>query len=300
MITPVRKTLVAQANWCRGNTHTHTINSDGDASPDTVAHWYREHDYQFLFITDHEYITDPAPLNALFGASERFLVLPGQEVTQWGADPARSAAHINSLFTTSVIWPMGERKCVGSSCGATVAAAVPLADTFKINIAAVLAAGGIPQINHPNYRWSVKPEDLYNIPNGCLLEVWNGQGLINNLGGADNHGNVRPSAEGYWEVLLSRGKVIWAVGSDDSHEFGPSDEPHRAAPGQAWIMVQAPELKAAAIENAIRKGGFYASTGVTLEAVTMTANELSVSISEPQSRRPRTRWRFASPRLCGI
>ena len=126
-------------HWYRGNTHTHTINSDGDTSPDGVARWYREHDYNFLFITDHEFITDVGPLNALFGAEGRFLVLPGQEVTQWGADPARSAAHVNALFATRVIFPVGERRCVGSGCGAHAAASVPLADTFRTNIAAILA-----------------------------------------------------------------------------------------------------------------------------------------------------------------
>src|SRR5262249_36067028 len=162
------------------------------------------------------------------------LVLPGQEITQWGADPARSAAHVNNLFATQVIFPVGERSCMGSGCGATAAASVPLADTFKANIAAVRAQGGIPQINHPNYRWSVRPEDLYDVPNGCLIEVWNGQGRINNLGGTDDKGNTRPAAEGYWDILLSRGKIIWGVGSDDSHDFGPNAEPHGAQPGQAW------------------------------------------------------------------
>jgi hypothetical protein len=285
--------LLAQANWYRGNTHTHTVNSDGDASPDTVARWYKEHDYQFLFITDHEYITDPAPLNALFGATERFLVLPGQEITQWGADPARSAAHVNSLLTTKVIWPMGERKCLGSGCGATVAVAVPLAETFKTNIAAVIAAKGIPQINHPNYRWSVRPEDLYNVPDSCLFEVWNGQGHINNLGGTDDQGNARPSAEGFWDILLSRGKVIWAVGSDDSHEFGPAADPHGAAPpGQAWIMVHAPELTSKAIEAALRHGDFYASTGVTLDEIVATSTQLAFTIVEKTHGLSRYSTRF--------
>jgi hypothetical protein len=277
-------------HWYRGNTHTHTINSDGDASPDTVARWYKEHGYEFLFITDHEYVTDPAPLNALFGASERFLVLPGQEITQWGADGARSSAHVNSLFTTKVIWPVGQRKCIGGGCGATVDTSVPLADTFKTNIAAVLAAGGIPQINHPNYRWSVKPEDLFDVPNGCLFEVWNGQGHINNLGGTDDKGDTRPSAEGYWDILLSRGKVIWGVGSDDAHEYGAAADPHGALPGQAWIMVHAPELSAKAIETALRHGDFYASTGVTLDGITATSTQLSVIIVE----KPRGATRYVT------
>src|SRR5512134_2062007 len=36
--------LAAQTlKWYKGNTHTHTLNSDGDSSPDEVARWYREH-----------------------------------------------------------------------------------------------------------------------------------------------------------------------------------------------------------------------------------------------------------------
>jgi hypothetical protein len=76
-----------ELHWYRGNTHTHTINSDGDTSPDAVVRWYKEHYYQFIFVTDHEYITDAAPLNAIYAASERFLLLPGQEITQVGRGP---------------------------------------------------------------------------------------------------------------------------------------------------------------------------------------------------------------------
>src|SRR5262249_35562070 len=30
-------------HWYKGNTHTHTLNSDGDSTPDDVVKWYREH-----------------------------------------------------------------------------------------------------------------------------------------------------------------------------------------------------------------------------------------------------------------
>lgn len=268
-------------NWYRGNTHTHTVNSDGDSSPDTVARWYKEHGYQFLFITDHEYVTDPTPLNAMLGASERFLLLPGQEITQWGADSARSAAHVNSLFTTKVIWPVGTRKCLGTGCGATVEASEPLADTFKKNIEAIHAERGVAQVNHPNYRWSVKPDDLYDIPDFTLLEIWNGLDSINNLGGATESGDARPSAEGYWDILLSRGKIIYGVGSDDAHKFGSDAAESGENAGRAWIVVRAKELMPAAIEAALRKGDFYASTGVTLKDIAATGSELSIEIQPP-------------------
>lgn len=171
---------------------------------------------------------------------------------------------------------------MGSGCGAYAPKETPLETTYATNIAAILAQGGIAQVNHPNYRWSVKPEDLYNIPDGTLLEIWNGQGHINNLGGEVSPGDIRPSAEGLWDILLSRGKRIWGVGSDDSHDFvepGVND-PSGAAPGQAWIMLRASELSAEAIKSALIQGDFYASTGVTLEDYQAGPKQITIKMEE--------------------
>ncbi|MGQ0558720.1 MAG: CehA/McbA family metallohydrolase [Sphingosinicella sp.] len=279
-------------HWYRGNTHAHTINSDGNRSPDLVVRWYREHGYHFVFITDHEFATDVAPLNAMFGAAGRFLVLPGQEITQRSEDPARASAHLNSLFTTRVIWPVGTRRCVGGSCGALAPAAMPLAETFRTNIAAVRAQGGIAQVNHPNFLWSVRPEDLAGIPDGTLLEIWNGHPLVNNLGGGDGAGDVRPAAEGYWDRLLSAGRIVWGVATDDSHDFGEPPDPEGALPGQAWIMVRAGELTPAAIRAALGRGNFYASTGVTLTDISVSDAELALTIAERRAGTHRYATRF--------
>jgi hypothetical protein len=247
-----------------------------------------------LFITDHEYLTDPAPLNALLGAKDRFLLLPGQEITQWSDDPKRSSAHVNALFTHEVIFPMGVKRCMGSGCGAYAPKDIPLGTTFRANIAAILAQGGIAQVNHPNYRWSVKPEDMYDIPDGTLLEIWNGQGHINNLGGEVAAGDERPSAEGFWDILLSRGRCIWGVGSDDSHDFkepGVSD-PSGAAPGQAWIEVRAAGLTAEAIKTAIQRGDFYASTGVELADYQASRERITVKLRTDKNPGARYRTQF--------
>ena len=34
------------ARWFRGNTHTHTLWSDGDSAPELAVDWYRQHGYQ--------------------------------------------------------------------------------------------------------------------------------------------------------------------------------------------------------------------------------------------------------------
>src|SRR5690606_4788956 len=72
--------------WFKGNTHTHTNNSDGDSPPDVVARWYRNNGYDFLVLTDHNKRTEveaiQAEINALNAAEQRkaFLLIPGEEI----------------------------------------------------------------------------------------------------------------------------------------------------------------------------------------------------------------------------
>ena len=69
LVTARQSTSPAPAlHWYKGNTHTHTLNSDGDSTPDDVVRWYREHGYRFLVLTDHNYLTSVDGLNALHGA----------------------------------------------------------------------------------------------------------------------------------------------------------------------------------------------------------------------------------------
>ena len=100
------------SHWFRGNTHTHTLQSDGDSPPDSVARWYRDHGYNFLFITDHEKLTDPGPLNARYGVPGKYLLIQGQEVTQRVVDSTHKdkirQAHMNSLGASQLVLPQGK------------------------------------------------------------------------------------------------------------------------------------------------------------------------------------------------
>ena len=201
--------------WYRGNTHTHTLNSDGDTPAAEVVRWYRTHGYQFLFVTDHEYVTDVAPLNQLYGAPGRFVTLSAQEVTQRTADATHPdgvrQAHLNALGISTVIRPLGERNIANQS----------IAATYTRNIAEIRKQNGVAQINHPNFRWSVKLDEMLELPDSTLLEIWNGHSDVNNLGGTDSTGAAYPSHEAVWDSLLTCGKVIFGVADDDSHHFKP-------------------------------------------------------------------------------
>lgn len=43
----------AAPRWWKGNTHTHSLWSDGDHYPEMIADWYRREGYHFLAMTDH-------------------------------------------------------------------------------------------------------------------------------------------------------------------------------------------------------------------------------------------------------
>ena len=272
----------AQSRWFKGNTHAHSLNSDGDVPVDEVIRWFREHGYHFTFITDHEYFTDVAPLNALFAGANRFLVIAGQEVTQRVADSAHTngvrQAHVNALGTTRLVPTLGERN---------VARGITIAETYARNGAAIRAAGGIIQVNHPNFIWSVPLADMMNLPDSTLFELWNGHPIVYNQGGTDSTGNVMLSTEARWDSVLSHGKLIFGVGDDDSHSYKPQDaeNPDMARPGRAWIWVRADTLSADAIVRSLHRGDFYASTGVTLRDLKIDPVQYALEIAPLGDRR---------------
>lgn len=93
---------VQQLRWYKGNTHTHTLNSDGDSSPEDVVKWYREHGYNFLVLTDHDSITEVETLSSKNGKEGSFLVIRGEEVTdRFDKKPY----HVNGFGIQSVVKP---------------------------------------------------------------------------------------------------------------------------------------------------------------------------------------------------
>jgi hypothetical protein len=53
------------------------------------------------------------------------------------------------------------------------------------------------------------------------------------------------------------------MGTDDAHNYHGAD----ASPGRGWVMVRAEKLEPNAIVEAMQRGDFYASSGVTLNDV---------------------------------
>lgn len=245
----------APARWYKGNTHTHTLNSDGDSTPDEVTKWYREHGYQFLVLSDHNVLTNVDGLNAVHGAREQFLLIKGEEVTdRFGDKPI----HVNGLDVSTEVVPRH-----GSS----------VSDVTQHAVDAIRQANGIPHVNHPNFGWAMTTDDLKAIRNDMLFEIYNGHPSVNNIGG----GGV-PGMEEVWDRMLTSGRLIYGLADDDAHVFKQPGNPDVPGPGRGWVFVRADRLAARPIVEALDHGEFYASTGVELSDYQVTATAITITV----------------------
>lgn len=296
--------------WWKGNTHAHTLWSDGDGAPQQVVEWYRDAGYDFLVLSDHNVLaqgerwfpvapgtslteerldeliaSQPAgavewregpggpelrlatfeELRARFERAGEFLLVSGEEIT---SDFQGVPVHVNALNT---------REAIGAQQGESVR------DVLARALRAVEEQGrrlGLPtlaHLNHPNYRWGVSWEDIAALPEERFFEVYNGHPASGDAGDGEH-----PSTERLWDLVLTRRLaeldlgLVYGLATDDSHQahdFGPA----HANPGRGWIVVRARELSPAALIAALRRGEFYASSGVEIEEIDAAGSEFVVT-----------------------
>lgn len=296
--------------WWKGNLHSHSLWSDGDAFPEIVSDWYKRNGYHFLAISDHNTAMDGEhwirilddPRVEDFLAEYERLVGPERVVIETRAGGVR-ALRLNPLevfrdqfeepgrfllIPAEEISVMLDSTPVHLNATNLDEAIAPrpgsdVRETLQHGIDAVLAQRKrtgrpmFPHVPHPNFHWAVTPSDLLALRGDRFFEVYNGHPLANGAGDA-----THPSAERFWDIVLAhriadgRGP-IYALAVDDAHQYSTQGR-HQANPGRGWIMVRAPELRFEALLAAMEAGDFYATTGVELAelAVHDTAIELEI------------------------
>jgi len=239
--------------WYKGNSHCHTLNSDGDSYPRQVIRWYRDHGYNFLVISDHNFVTEIKYLDT--DPNDNFLLIQGEEVTD---SYEGTPVHLNALNTNKTIEPQH-----GNS----------ITETLQNNVDAINQAGAIPQINHPNWKWSFTDKEISSLKNVKHFELFNVH-PDSNLFSAGG----KPGMEEIWDRILSKNVLMFGIASDDAHHYIGEFSPQRANPGTGWIMVKAQELSKEAIINALENGEFYSSLGVTIKNIQVTDHKYTVEI----------------------
>lgn len=241
--------------WYRGNTHAHTILSGhGDATAEEVTNWYHKNDYNFLVLSEHNKFIDPKKVQMPRPLRNDFILIPGVEVS------GNHVVHTTAFNVTEVIpWKIKTEKA---------------RDVLEFHVEGVLHAKGTPIANHPNFAYALNADDLHSVKKLSFLELYNAHPLVNNQGDHEH-----PSVESMWDDLLTRGKKIFALASDDAHYFH-TDDPNESIPGFGWIMVKSNKLTSKAIVDSLDRGDFYASSGVILRNVERNINgKYSISVN---------------------
>lgn len=302
----------APPRWWKGNLHTHSLWSDGNDFPEMIAEWYRTRDYNFLALTDHnvlsegmrwmpyamiekrsgeqalakyrarfgdhwietrgepgtaEYAVRLKPLDefrSLIEERGKFILMQAEEITD---RVMGKPVHMNATNIKQLVLPVG---------GATVREAI------SNNLRAVEEQAertGRPilvHVNHPNYGYAIRAEDLAAVANERFVEVYNGHPGVNHLGDA-----TQPGMERMWDLANTlriqqlATPPLLGLATDDCHEyFGRPG----SRPGRGWIMVRARFLTPEKLLAAIYAGDFYASSGVTLDDVQFNGEQQKLSI----------------------
>ena len=228
--------------WFKGNLHTHTTNSDGDADPEVVVEWYMRHGYDFLVLSDHNHRT----ILDYGGIDGSPLMIPGEEVSACILG-REIPIHLNGIGISHVIEPVDAESAV---------------ETIQANVDRIISADGIAQLNHPNASWAFGASEIKKVQGATLLEIYNGWPGSNNEGGID-----RDSTEEIWDAVLSSGQTIYGVATDDAHNYMDFDHT-LANPGRGWVVVRADELSVDSIKTSLASGEFYFSTGVEFVGIT--------------------------------
>lgn len=138
-----------------------------------------------------------------------------------GEEITHSTNHVNGIGLTSVI---------------------SASSSIQANVDAVLAQGGLPHLNHPIWS-SMTAGDILPAETLEHMEIYNA------LTDDDD--------EAVWDDLLSAGKLIYGLATDDCHSLYSQS-------GYGWIVVRSDVLTLEAILAAMAAGDFYASNGVVL------------------------------------
>jgi hypothetical protein len=263
--------IIVPDSWFRGGVHAHAnwgVPQLPTTSPDVVVRWYREHNYNFIALTDLNYFTPVEGLKALFDAPGRFLVIPGTE-------PSKDPIHPGNKIVDTI--GIGVNGPIPLPTGETVIA------VLDSEANSIRAAGGLPIAAHPNLTYALTATDLLEsdkTPGPRFFELWNTEPGMNNLGGGG-----KPSTEQIWDAVLSAGRLMYATAVDDSHHFydyisSRATGAPLSNPGRAWIMVRARELSLKALLEAMNHGDFYATTGVTVESLDVSTKGMRIVLSD--------------------
>lgn len=244
--------FTAPGQFWRGNLHTHSNLSDGCLPPDEVCRRYKAEGYDFIALTDHFIGAYGYPIaDTLPFRDKDFTTILGAECHS-GAMENGELWHILAVGLPADFTPPN------------APGFIPVADqeTGPQLAARARDAGAFVAVAHP--QWSgMTLDDARSIEAAHAVEIYNHGCAV----GCD-----RPDGAFYADLLLSEGRDLTLIATDDAHFTEPD---HFGG----WVMVKAEANDPDLLLEALKRGDFYSSQGPELRGVTVTPDQVIVDCS---------------------
>jgi len=312
LLAMVSLASAAEARWWKGNLHTHSLWSDGDDFPESIADWYKEHGYHFLAMSDHnrmlegeQWVTEstkhhfPEALEKnrrRFGAdwlqrrdrqgTNQYRLKTLEEFRGRLEEPGRFLMIPSEEITSGHLsFPVhinatNLRKKISARGGTNVLDVMQRAVDAVLEQRRQTGQPMFPHINHPNFGWGITAEDLMQVQGERFFEVYNGHPSVHNDA-------THAGMERMWDIVLAWriGKLdlppMYGLAVDDSHHYH-SHGAGKSNNGRGWVMVRSERLDPASVIAAMESGDFYSSSGVSLRRMERASKTLRIEVeAEP-------------------
>lgn len=281
-ISPFNK----KGSWFKGNTHTHTNAFDGFSPVEDVVKLYKDANYNFLTITDHNMFRTYPEFN-----DENFIMLNATELT-YGVQ----------IDDKELLKEMNEKVSSGNMSQEEMLKTIQTSFTPKnldpTKVPHLIAIARNPEksswnedIDSTNFQDIQVMIDLAN-KNDCLSIIahpsWSKLNIMDLKDLKDytaievyNHVCEKYFAGGIssaiWDQLLSEKNKVNAIACDDTHDISISLG--------GYIMVKSEKFDYLSIIKAIEDGDYYSSTGPTINDVVVYDKTIKVSCSNAKKIR---------------
>ncbi len=270
--------LPESGNFYKSNLHCHSTISDGGWTPEKLKEEYQKRGYSTIAYTDHDIMIPHHDLT-----DESFLALTGFEMEfnlyKDGKVPKTCHICFIALSPEQRKQPnWNERYLFGNApqykhLVETYEDETPLFRRYTpecINGAIKNARekGFFITYNHP--VWSLETGENYNAYEGMhAMEICNFGCII------AGYLDYAPQA---YDEMLSHGKRIYCIATDDNHNRVEADDPRTGSFG-GFTVIKAEKLEYETITKALQDGHFYASQGPEIHDLWVEDGEIHITCS---------------------
>jgi len=299
---------ISKQQWHKGNLHTHSLWSDGDDFPEMIIQWYKDQNYQFVALSDHNTIASknywyrlkereiknqtlekyqkafgdwveikdyPDSTSVRLKTYEEYrskLEIPGKFLVIKSEEVTsgfeEKPVHINVTNIQNLIEPVK-----GSSVLDVMQKTLDMVHAQRKETNTPMFA----HINHPNFGYGITAEDIKKLNGERFFEVYNGHPWVHNEGD-----DMHISVEEMWDIInvsyyKQNKPLLYGVATDDSHNYHEQSS-KLSNSGRGWVMVETDSLSAESLIDAMETGKFYSTSGIYLRKVIQTKNHYTIEV----------------------